>query len=431
MPKEFSQLKADLEARGMKFISSGHVRMPLNADLKIVGKPTVADLATPEDVPTGSVTPQQEDYVHATFRALSKTVFMADVGRYRLACLDFTEGNVLKDAADFLTGETVYKDHDRTVDNWVGSVKKSFWSEKDEGIDVPGINADLKLDAKADYKTARGVASDPPTVRCCSSGVEFEFRKSHEELDDYDFWHYQGRVIEEGGEIVRCIVTKINDIYELSFVWSGADPNARKIDTDGASEDVEATRPNQSSSADLTSVNKNKEERTMEKTELERVRALLGNKAPAGIEDMEAGKVLSLVLAETDGLKTKLEAARTEVDSLKPQAELAKKMLDMKAAEVKRKARIAELGTSEGELSSIIESGIDAIKEDPEKLDAAFKEYEKKADKKLPHICSDCGSNNISRRSSTEVPLGDDTPGSGEFKRSPAGKALFGDNKDK
>ncbi len=113
-----------------------------------------------------------EDFVTVTYRAISSTV-LAD------RPIDFTNKAMLKKSVSALDGQTVFKDHNTVVDNWVGRVTKAYWDTKTEGV-PPGINAELRLDIVKDPMTVRGVLQG--AIHSASITVTFEWEPSHPNL---------------------------------------------------------------------------------------------------------------------------------------------------------------------------------------------------------------------------------------------------------
>jgi hypothetical protein len=173
------------------------------------------------------VLPRDQDYILVQFRALSKTL----IDGY---FLDFTTGDVLKESTPLLLNQTVYPNHDCfDINNWLGSVSNVAWDESGE---VAGINAEYKIDALMNPRIARGLIMDPPAIHSTSLTILFEFEFSHPDLVEQGrFWQLLGDEVE--GSIVRLIVTKIQEYWEASLVFQGADRFAKQIDDDGEEDD--------------------------------------------------------------------------------------------------------------------------------------------------------------------------------------------------
>ena len=169
------------------------------------------------DVTIADIVPSAEDYITASCRALSKVIIP---DRF----IDFTQGDILKKSAGMLKGATLYPNHRAFVENWLGVVTKSFWDEENN---PPGINADIKVDALANPRIARGMLMDPPALSRYSVTIFSEWEKSHSDLEDREFFDLLGSNVD--GQMVRFIITKIKGYGELSLVWFGADWGAKAI----------------------------------------------------------------------------------------------------------------------------------------------------------------------------------------------------------
>jgi hypothetical protein len=110
-------------------------------------------------------------------------------------------------------------------------VSNVAWDETgDQFGGVPGINAEYKIDALMNPRIARGLLMDPPAIHSTSMTVLFEFEFSHPDLVEQGrFWQLLGDEVE--GSIVRLIVTKIQEYWEASLVFPGADRFAKRSTT--------------------------------------------------------------------------------------------------------------------------------------------------------------------------------------------------------
>ncbi len=179
---------------------------------------------------------KEEDFFYQAFRLLSATI----VGAGTWKATDFSNEAVLKKAMKLAIGKPVYKDHRTNVDNAVGTVASSSWSNRiinTEGDEIPaGINGVLKIDTKTSPKIARDIETG--AVNSNSVTVYFDWEPSHEFEEDWQFYEAIGRVID--GKMVTRVVTEIYDIYETSLVWLGADPFAKKI-VEGEPKNIDIT----------------------------------------------------------------------------------------------------------------------------------------------------------------------------------------------
>lgn len=186
------------------------------------------------DVTKEDLNPNEEEFIEPIFRMLSECIVAKS-----WSPTDFSKPGVLKASMPLLLGQTVNCDHETNIGNAIGSVKQVTWQEAytetvgGKKIFVPaGINASLKIDAKANPRIARGILMDPPSVHSNSVTVRFAWEKSHQELGDDEFWDKMGSY-DKDGQMIRKVVTKIIGYYETSLVSHGADPYAQKIGDDG------------------------------------------------------------------------------------------------------------------------------------------------------------------------------------------------------
>lgn len=177
---------------------------------------------TPEDVK-----PKDNEFIEPVFRMLSNCIVAKNY-----MPTEFPE-DVLKASMGLLVGQTVNCDHETEIGNAIGSVKEVSWqnayTDETMGIEIPaGINAVLKIDAKANPRIARGIMMDPPSIHSNSVTVQFEWKPSHSFEKEWEFYDKIGTIAEDG-TMVRRIVTKIISYKETSLVSHGADPFAQII----------------------------------------------------------------------------------------------------------------------------------------------------------------------------------------------------------
>lgn len=175
-------------------------------------------------------TPSDDDFIKPVYRMLSEVVVNKQWNP-----VDFSQGGVLKNSMALLKGQTVNTNHATDVENAIGAVVDTFWqnSYTADGLKIPaGINAVLKIDAKANPKIARGILMDPPSIHSNSVNVRFAWEKSHPNEDDNWFWRNLGKIGPDN-KLVRRVVVYINSYGETSLVSHGADPYAQKIDSKG------------------------------------------------------------------------------------------------------------------------------------------------------------------------------------------------------
>ena len=177
---------------------------------------------TPEDVK-----PKDNEFIEPVFRMLSNCIVAKNY-----MPTEFPK-DVLKASMGLLVGQTVNCDHETEIGNAIGSVKEVSWqnayTDETMGIEIPaGINAVLKIDAKANPRIARGIMMDPPSIHSNSVTVQFEWKPSHFFEKEWEFYNKIGTIAEDG-TMVRRIVTKIISYKETSLVSHGADPFAQII----------------------------------------------------------------------------------------------------------------------------------------------------------------------------------------------------------
>lgn len=176
------------------------------------------------------VMPKPEDFIDVPFRLLSATT----VGAGSWKATDFSDVNMLRASKDKLLAKPIYFNHDTSVLNWVGGIKSVKWSDaftNGDGIKVPaGIDGMMSIDAKSNPKIARGVLTG--NVFSNSVTVVFNWEPSHKFDSEHQFMDRIGEMGDDG-KMIRRIVTSIEDYYESSLVWLGADPFAKLIDPAG------------------------------------------------------------------------------------------------------------------------------------------------------------------------------------------------------
>ena len=330
------------------------------------------------------VAPQETDYIFPKFRALSAVLIP---GYY----IDFSQGTVLKDSMSLLEEQTLYCDHIywRTRE-WVGVVNQVSWDDKADKAGAPGINTEMKVDWRKAPDIARGLLMKPPAVKAVSCTVDFEWEASHPDLlEKRIFWASLGENVD--GQIVRLIVTKITDYYEVSFVYKGANPGSNGMLPDDGDEEEFATngKPAKLEKPRLSLVDK---EKTKVKLTAEQKKKY-GLESHTG-EEIDDAIVLRAVDAAIASFETRLTSANAIVDA--------------ERAEVLRLATLAE-GDKEGKLDAALAGIIE--KADASQLPGLKTLYASKAEAKLTKTCQSCGSTNVATRSSVEeAPVMTDKP---------------------
>lgn len=387
----------------MNFVGTIQVKdsaQVIQQKLKALDKKQSLDVNEQEDLPTDTKA-MPEDFVEVTYRALSATV-LAD------RPVDFSNEAVLKKGTKLLLNQTVYKDHETSVDNWVGKVIETAWDKDTKGI-PPGINAKLRLDSVKDPMIVRGVLQG--ALHSASVTVSFEWEPSHKELMEAgSFFQHLGEEID--GELVRIVVTRLEKFWEISLVWNGADQFAKQIDDDGNVVNAEAI-PAQSLSVKNT-LTTNKEDTTMDAllkllkqafgsdVTAENFEAVFKAKLEAEKKDLEAStlelsKSLDEAKAKLGESKTELETLTKKVAELDTQAKIGLAYLEETRAEAIKLYKLsASDKTNEVILKTLTESSFEIVK-------AWRDEFKTQVEDKFPLKCDSCQSKSVSRQSSAKL----------------------------
>lgn len=177
------------------------------------------------DADAKSFDPNEDEFIQPIFRMLSNCVVAKPYSPTEFPA------DVLKAGMNMLVGQTVNCDHSTDIGNAIGSVVEVYWQEayQDGDTFIPaGINAKLKIDAKANPRIARGINMDPPSIHSNSVTIMFEWKPSHEFENKWEFWEKLG-TYDKDGQLIRRIATRIIAFKETSLVSHGADPYAQLI----------------------------------------------------------------------------------------------------------------------------------------------------------------------------------------------------------
>lgn len=319
------------------------------------------------------VLPDEGDYITVPFRAISQAFIPGH-------CLDFTGDGVLEAAVPLIYGQTVYPNHDLfDINNALGSISASAWDGDDAAAKgAPGINVQYKIDALMNPRIARLLLMKPPAIHSTSLTLLFEFEFSHPDLVEQGrFWNLLGDEVE--GSIVRLIVTKINECWEGSLVFMGADRRAKQLPDDD--EDDEGS--GQLSEKEILELGKkgadtppnSNEEKTMKLTSEQKTKLGIefdGEDVPE-TELLKAGESLAEKLAAVDTVNFQELTARAAAGDA-----LVAKQRD----EVTRLAKLAELGAEEGDLDEVVSTQIENA--DVETLVKLEGYYQKKVGDRFP-----------------------------------------------
>jgi len=335
------------------------------------------------------ILPKEEDYIHPPFRALSQTLV-------ECYSLDWSKPGVLEAAVPLLEGQTVYKNHNfYDVERWLGVISKSWWDADGASSDgIPGINVELKIDAKMNPRIARGLMMKPPAIHSFSLTVLFVFEFSHPDLvEEGRFWSLLGE--EVGGSIVRLIVTKILAIWEGSLVFQGADTYAKQLpvseETEG--DDELSARRKTKMQAGNPPQQQQKERKT--------VKFSTQRKQAFGITH-ESDEVPDEIVLQT-------------MESLSSRAATVDTLLGEARAECLRVATLATVG-AEGALPEALASVINGA--GAAQLKGLTELYTKQAGEKFPQTCQSCG-HKTEGRSSVEDRTGQPDAAGGASQSAP------------
>jgi hypothetical protein len=329
--------------------------------------------------------PKETDFYYKDYRAISQSIAPC-------YALDFSTPGVLEKSVGMLKGQTVYKDHYYwSVDNWVGAISDSRWdAEGNDAGGIPGINVTLKLDSKKDPMLVRGVAMTPPAVHSTSSTVFFEFEFSHPKLvEEGRFW--QLLMEEVDGELVRLIVTAILGYWEQSLVFQGAqDENKQLPAPEGADDLIE------------DNVEDEQEERGMRARPIGAEKNFkAGTTRPTQKEGRTTVKVTDaqkqLLGITHEGNDVPDEMVLQVAGSLASRAQVADELLSGARAECLRIAKLAVLGSAEGQLPEALAGVINGA--DHKTLAGLTAMYTQDAAKKFPQTCQSCGQQTSTRSS--------------------------------
>jgi hypothetical protein len=374
--------------------------------------------------------PKDSDYVMIPVRALSATEVQS-----RMFNFGHLGGGPLRNSISEFNNLIILKDHDMSVDNWIGTTEQAYW---DQSADIPpGVNVMMKVDTKADPKTARGLISG--ALNSVSVTVSFDYEPSHPDMNEMDFVMNLGQEVD--GKTVQALITGIKRVYELSTVWSGADVYAKTSNGGPPPKPL-------SQSLHLALPTENKEKAV----DLKKVAALLSLQlAEPTEEDVNVGITALVAKASTtktelDTLKTELEAKKTEVAELNTkvgtfqveittlktgQAELAKEAEVGKAFLKTQREEAVRLYTLV-ENKDVSPAMVEMLKNSTLEIAQSFVvSYSKRAEQIAPLKCSVCqnATSDVSRRSSaqnTDKPEGDHRTSADDVRLTKAVSSIHG-----
>lgn len=364
---------------------------------------TAVDQGNDAVLPTEIVS-NPEDFVEVEYRALSAAMLWDRP-------IDFSDPKMLKRGVKLLAGQTVYKDHEVSVDNWVGTVSGTSWA--DAVGDFPaGINATLKLDTVKDPMTVRGVLQG--ALHSASVTVQFEWKPSHPQLmESGDFYRSLGTEVD--GQMVRIVVTAIVKFLEISLVYQGADQYAKQLDDAGEPLKAAANLAAQSTThnlaaggtpgkdnmnllealkkvlgKDVTEANAEEALKSYSETFAAAVKALEDSRAKVEALTKELNE-------KTESYNTKLAQLEKSIADNAEAVAVGAKYLKDERDEAVRLCKLAKGTEVSAAILGVIETG---------KLETvqAFKgEFQKEVDAKFPAHCAKCNSTEITRQSAKDL----------------------------
>ena len=365
------------------------------------------------------VSKESDDTITRTYRALSADIV------WNYVPIDFgnKDGKVLKKSTSLLktqkTGHALpmFKDHDRSVEAWIGTVVDAYWDEASNEYPA-GINIIAEYDKVALGEVViRGIKAN--SLTSVSVTVDFEWSQSHPDMDYWEFYDKLGQEVD--GEMVRVLVDRINAYYETSLVWQGADQWAK--DRTAASAEVPNTLPAMRSGysrADLPDykvtfttlesdspadkTNSSKKEVEMR----EFVKALLlalGLESPPELDTATEGELQTLLDKELDNVKNAIAQTAKAVEDSKTKTAEVEARLAKSEETVKQYVESLHTKLASSVSLTMGESGASSVialahKCNVSELEVLVREYETRANELFPLVCNSCGGQKVSRQSS-------------------------------
>lgn len=271
--------------------------------------------------------PKPEDYIRIPMRALSATAVQGDTINF-----GHNGGKALRDAVPLFDGLIILKDHDQTVDKWLGRTENPYWDDSIPNT-PPGVNFMLVVDSKADPKVARGLLSG--MLESGSVTIQFDYDQSHPEMKVFDFLMALGSTVK--GKTVQALVTSVTRCFEYSIVWQGADTTAKAIRPDG-------------------SISKAGLDQSTEETSMKKLAALV-NLADTATED-EVATAIAVALASLTAAETAKTAADQQFTQLQAtvtqkETELAAKLTEIAALTINVTALTNEKSVLTAEITAL------------------------------------------------------------------------------
>lgn len=354
------------------------LRMPVAA--KLEAEKTKIDLQGFVPESKDDLTPKPEDYINPLFRAIS-AAYLGPEGYF----FDLSKPGMLQASMPLMLPQEkggtrrkvlkFHRNHSRRIEDIIGWIENCYWSTGDEGLSAAGINISVMIDWRLAPNEARQLLSEPPLLESVSISFTGKFEKSHPDLQDWEFYSLLGHEVD--GQIVRIIISEIEEYDHIGLVHEGADEEA-----------------------DMLGEN-NKEQRANGKQQEDDMENLV-----LTLKDVQA-LARRLGVAEIGNYNDLYNAVETlannhlslqdEVKDLKTQSEQVSEFLAARRTQVL--TLLDKLGEKAEGLRKVI-----AGSNDLEMLAALETEYAAKLDEKFPLVCQKCGEKNLARRSSVEEP---------------------------
>lgn len=334
--------------------------------------------------------PSAEDYLRLQFRALS-AAYLGASGYF----LDFSRPGVLRASIPLMLPKEksgsrrrylmFHRNHSSAIQDRIGFIENAEWGKASGEQSAPGINIDVMMDWKLAPNEARQLLSDPPLVDSVSVSVSFDWEKSHPDMRDYQFWDFLGH--EMDGQVVRIIVTEITEYYHVGLVWEGADEEADKLQrAEGKAQGADKIQKPNSKGQHSDAGGMMKNPLTLSEKRAKKIFELLGLSEEPNEEDLLEGV---RALAEAN------EELQVKNVALEEKAKEYQRVMELRRKEV-----IALIAKVDGECKKSFETALGLMKwEDLQEIAA---DYQSKLDAKFPLACGNCGSKNVSARSSRE-----------------------------
>lgn len=344
-----------------------------------------------------------DDWVKFEFRALSAT-YLGKEGYF----LDFSKEGVLKKSIPLMIAKesggarrNVLKfttaTHSRSTRDIIGYIAAARWAKATAQFSAPGINVDVLINKKLGAQEILQLSSNPPLVESVSLALDAKYEKSHPDLETWEFYSMLGREVD--GEIVRLIATEILNYYHLSLVDEGADNEADAVmgsefsNIFSQGDETPLTRfAGLSPQGDIT------------------IETNGGNAMELTKEILAAlGKILSLDIKAPEDLQRGVAELQSKNETLSKQVEEQDgelKKWDSRLGK-KRESVTTLIAKVDPELAKTLSSAVNTMEWDD--LLGMESQYQARLEAKFPPKCQACGSSNVLRRSSVEVPQ--DQPG--------------------